>query len=493
MFTTIVEQLRKIREEKGFSREDVSSALHIRPYIIEAIEEDRLDELPSMVQAKGFIRLYSEWLGLNAQELLAQLDKNEEVVQSSQISSSDAENEDPQKKTSVSFFKVFSRKRKKVAQDNDITPIENDVPALLKNETTTTSIGEDSLEDNPESLETVEIDSDSQNLFEQIGEKLRICREKLDISVDDIEKLTHIRARYLLDMEAGNFNNIPSLVQARGLLAGYTSFLNLDNDEILGLFAEALQKRRIELLPPEPEKIKGKPDKKRVSQTDRTGIFRFITFDFLIGSVTIIGLVGFGIFSANLVISSNREKEAAPPPIAEVLLQVPTENLSSILTPTSELTQVSRNPDSIGLLPTSKPEMQFDMSDSSPTPPVPDLGEASMQVYIVPNQRVFLQVTTGKKVAFLGRTVPGNAYPFTSDERIEIVCGNAAALQIYYNQRDLGTLGLTGQPLRLIFSKDGISTPTPVQPSAPTSTQMPTLTLRPTATMIPLTVTPLIP
>jgi hypothetical protein len=116
-----------------------------------------------------------------------------------------------------------------------------------------------------------------------------------------------------------------------------------------------------------------------------------------------------------------------------------------------------------------------------------------MQVYIVPNQRVFLQVTTGKKVVFIGRTIPGNAYPFTSDERIEVVSGNAAALQIYYNQRDLGTLGLPGQPLRLVFSKDGITTPTLAITTLPTSTAMATLTLRPTSTPVPPTVTPLIP
>jgi hypothetical protein len=116
-----------------------------------------------------------------------------------------------------------------------------------------------------------------------------------------------------------------------------------------------------------------------------------------------------------------------------------------------------------------------------------------MQVYIVPNQRVFLQVITGKKTAFLGRTVPGNAYPFTSNERIEVICGNAAGVQIYYNQRDLGTLGLPGQPLRMIFSKDGIATPTSAVTAAPTNKPLATLTLQPTATRVPPTVTPLIP
>ncbi len=333
--------------------------------------------------------------------------------------------------------------------------------------------------------------STSQDLFDQIGSELHSCRQKLDISVDEIEKLTHIRARYLVDMEAGNFKDIPSLVQARGLLTGYASFLNLDVDGLLGLFAEALQKRRIELLPPVSAASKKK--KTVVSAPERTGLKRFLTMDFIIGSVTIVGLVLFGIWSASRIISSGKEENAAPPPISDVLMQNPTSETGNLATPSPESTEVMRNPESIGQVPTTDLNAAAVVEGGSPTPPVPDLGTASMQVYIVPNQRVFLQVTTGKKVAFLGRTVPGNAYPFTSDERIEVISGNAAALQIYYNQRDLGTLGLPGQTLRLIFSKDGISTPTVMATSVATSTRMPTLTLRPTATPVPPTVTPLIP
>ncbi len=485
MSTIVGEILKKNRIQKGYSLEDVSRAIHIRHYFIEAIEEGRLDELPSAVQAKGFIRLYSEWLGLSSSDLVEELDRKEIETDLSSTSDTLVQTDTRQSLFPDSLSKLFSNN--KASLNNEGKNTSDDSSAVQSDE-----IFDD--DSSSEIIEDSTIPSGSQEVFKQIGEQLRTCRQKLDISVDEIEKLTHIRARHLIDMESGNFNNIPSLVQARGLLTGYTSFLNLDGDEILGLFAEALQKRRIELLPPETEQINGiKTKKKSNFSSERSGLFRFISFDFLVGSITIIGLVGFGIFSASMVISSNREKKEAPPPIADVLLQIPTGDLNSILTPTSDFTQEARNPESIGLLPTVNPFADSTIIEGSPTPPVPDLGEASMQVYIIPNQRVFLQVTTEKKVAYIGRTIPGNAYPFTSDERIEVVSGNAAALQIYYNQRDLGTLGLSGQPLRLIFSKDGISTPTPSQPSAPISTQIPTLTLRPSATMIPPTVTPLIP
>ncbi|NMB55968.1 MAG: hypothetical protein GYA15_14840 [Leptolinea sp.] len=465
MQPTVGEQLKQARIAKKASIDDVSRAVHIRPYFIEALEENRLTEIPSMAQARGFIRLYADWLQLSTTSLLDLLDGKPEIP-----------------------IEPRSASPQMNLQDTAVKPVDGKANTQKHDENVA------SLYERPEFLPSQKSDTTSAALFRNIGNQLRSCREKLSISVEDIEKLTHIRARYLVDMEDGNFNDIPSLVQARGLLSGYAAFLNLDTDSLLGTFAEALQARRIELLPPEPE-VKSDRKKKQSAKSPapKSGLHRFLSVDFIVGSVTIIGLVLFGIWSAFQVMSSHTESLSKPPAIAEVLRQNPTSDIGEAGTTTPEPTEPARNPESIGQLPTSNPVNPLMAANESPTPPVPSLGQASMQVYIVPNQRVFLQVTTGKKVAFLGRTVPGNAYPFTSDERIEVLSGNAAALQIYYNQRDLGTLGLPGQPLRLIFNKEGVMTPTSAVTAAPTSTPLATLTLRPTATRIPPTVTPLIP
>jgi cytoskeleton protein RodZ len=476
---SVGEQLKQARLARNATIEDVSRAIHIRPYFIEVLEDDRFSEIPSLAQAKGFIRLYAGWLTLPAKSLLDLLEgKSEpeaEELTPANLSTGSEIHKDIQ---------VFDR------SDIEISPIEektdlDDLPLDQESEIEPTA--------DPLIQPVIGFQSTSQELFHQIGEQLRSCRLKLDISVEDIEKLTRIRARYLLDMEAGNFNDIPSLVQARGLLNGYAAFLNLDSDSLLGTFAEALQKRRLELLPVEPKTPSKKKKKAGVPVVEKTGIRRFLSVDFLVGSFTIVGLVIFGIWSATQVMSSRNKTVSKPPAIAEILMQNPTSDTARLNTATPEPTEIIRNPESIGQIPTNVPADTGSAANESPTPPVPSLGSASMQVYIVPNQRVFLQVTTGKKVAFLGRTVPGNAYPFTSDERIEVVSGNAAALQIYYNQRDLGTLGLPGQPLRLIFSKEGISTPTQAKTTLPTSTMLATLTLRPTATQVIPTVTPFIP
>lgn len=484
MQTSIGEQFKQARLARKASIEDVSRAIHIRSYFIEALEEGKFEEIPSQAQVKGFIRLYSDWLGLDTQILLDSLFPKPEISIPVQ-----PQNLEPEKKTKINFFNKF----KKESVVSDLTAKTEPIESHNRDSSVESSAPISEIETNDEIVDrSVKPQITSSILFQQIGSELKTCREKLNISVDEIEKLTHIRARYLLDMENGNFNDIPSMVQARGLLNGYATFLNIDSDQILSKFAEALQQRRIELLPPEPELVKEKKAKS-TPKKERTGITRFITLDFIVGSVTIIGLVIFGTWSAIKVISTHNKTVEKPPAIADVLMQNPTSESPFKGTQTIEPTLLARNPEDIGKIPTANTNLNQPQTNESPTPPVPNLGKASMQVYIITNQRVFLQVTTGRKVAFLGRTVPGNAYPFTSDERIEVVSGDAASLQIYYNQKDLGTLGLPGEPLRLIFSKDGIATPTSAVTSAPTSTPLATLTLRPSPTSVPPTITPYIP
>jgi cytoskeleton protein RodZ len=103
-------------------------------------------------------------------------------------------------------------------------------------------------------------------------------------------------------------------------------------------------------------------------------------------------------------------------------------------------------------------------------------------------------VTADDKVKFLGRTVPGNAYAFSGASRIELSTGNAAALQVFYNQTDLGVLGISGEVASLVFSADGYATPTAAFTATASPTGPATITPLPSATpQASATITPLIP
>lgn len=62
------DKFRKAREKKGISLDDVSSVTKISSRMLQAIENERFDQLPGGVFNKGFIRAYARHVGLNDEE-----------------------------------------------------------------------------------------------------------------------------------------------------------------------------------------------------------------------------------------------------------------------------------------------------------------------------------------------------------------------------------------------------------------------------------------
>jgi cytoskeletal protein RodZ len=73
-------QLRLAREAKGLSLEQVFKATRIKSAYIEALESNRIDALPGIVQARGFVRSYANYLGLNGEALASTLDTGHLIV-----------------------------------------------------------------------------------------------------------------------------------------------------------------------------------------------------------------------------------------------------------------------------------------------------------------------------------------------------------------------------------------------------------------------------
>ena len=67
----IGETLRSAREEQGKSIAEAATATRIRSSYLEALEQERFDELGGSVYAKGFLRSYASFLGLDPEPLLA--------------------------------------------------------------------------------------------------------------------------------------------------------------------------------------------------------------------------------------------------------------------------------------------------------------------------------------------------------------------------------------------------------------------------------------
>src|SRR5579859_4156079 len=79
-----------------------------------------------------------------------------------------------------------------------------------------------------------------------LGAELRAARESRDLSLEQVEKQTRIRIHYLTALEADEYTELPSAVQARGFLRNYARFLGLDADNLEARFNAVLynQSRR---------------------------------------------------------------------------------------------------------------------------------------------------------------------------------------------------------------------------------------------------------
>ncbi len=62
-------RLRQARELRQLSLQEVSEATKVRTHYLQALENDDLSAIPSAAQARGFLRIYAEYLQLDSADL----------------------------------------------------------------------------------------------------------------------------------------------------------------------------------------------------------------------------------------------------------------------------------------------------------------------------------------------------------------------------------------------------------------------------------------
>src|SRR4028118_465595 len=66
----------------------------------------------------------------------------------------------------------------------------------------------------------------------KIGLVLERARKDRGLSLEEAERATKIRKRYLIGLENDDYTVLPDAVYARGFLKTYANFLGLDGDEL---------------------------------------------------------------------------------------------------------------------------------------------------------------------------------------------------------------------------------------------------------------------
>jgi Helix-turn-helix domain len=74
-------KLRDERERRGIGIDEIEAETRIRAKFLTALEEERYDALPGPAYVRAFVRDYAEQLGLDAQELVDDLNTRPELVE----------------------------------------------------------------------------------------------------------------------------------------------------------------------------------------------------------------------------------------------------------------------------------------------------------------------------------------------------------------------------------------------------------------------------
>ncbi len=381
---TVGQKLRHAREAMGASIEEASGATRIRAYYIEALEKGDFSALPSPVQVRGFLRAYAKYLDLEAEDLFADLE----------------------------------------AHARDLA----EAPKAAKSESS------------PEQAAAA-----ANGIYQEIGQQLRARRQGLELSLEEVEQHTHIPEHYIQRMENGGFDRFPSPTQARGMLNNYANFLGMQTDAVMGLYAEALQSRRVVSEDEGPSRQIALPSLRLPAN-----VRSFLSADLILGGLIGLALIVFVVWSIGRVstLRAAAEAEATAPALVDALS--PTETPLALVTLTPQGGAVEFNL----LDPTAGPEV----TEGATTQVASNPGSVSIQLFS--NQRTYLRVVADGQVVFDGRTLPSTTYSFTANGQISLLTGNGAALRLFIGNQDQGLLGIYGEVVELVFNAQGVTTPT---------------------------------
>jgi cytoskeletal protein RodZ len=276
-----------------------------------------------------------------------------------------------------------------------------------------------------------------------IGAKLRQERISQGLSTDVISRDTRIPERFLIAIEKENFSDLPGLIFARNFVKQYALALKLDPDPLL---AELPKQDQSTVQLPDP------PARRRSLTYHRDRTVRSVA-----SSAAWIALAAGAMFAAYVHFNHTLATSAvgAPPPSETARQpQPPAGALSAPPAVTeSSADAVSSDPTQPEPLATAAAVPSTDNSIGQPASSTAADGlPASLPVNVAlaaGEEEAWIQVTADGKPAFTGTLHLNETKQISAIQQIRVLTGNAGALKIWLNGRELNPLGPLGQ-IRLV-------------------------------------------
>jgi transcriptional regulator with XRE-family HTH domain len=242
-----------------------------------------------------------------------------------------------------------------------------------------------------------------------VGEALAAAREEAGLTVEDVSRSTRIRGELVRRIEAGDYEACGGAVYARGHIRSIAAALGLDPAPFLADF----DREHGNVAPPAAREIF---EREVVAMPERSGTTRTPPKALTAAVLLIVALV-------SLCNTNNTPPD--DPGVRALTSSSPTPKPSTAVTPSARPTQ-----DAIA-------------------GQVPGSG-VFLRVKVV-NSRSYVTVRADGKTIFQGLMQFPSQKDFTAKKTIHLVIGNAAAVQLVVNGRELGSPGRPGDVVKLDF------------------------------------------
>ncbi len=260
-----------------------------------------------------------------------------------------------------------------------------------------------------------------------VGSYLRQERERRNISLESVAKVTRITLQNLEALERDDFRLLPAPVFTRGFLRTYTAYLGIDPKEVLALYEAQVD---FSLVSP---KMKIGPPPKKTRPLVKFALVLFILA-----------------LAVGILFSSFYKKTPTPPPSPPL----PVPEASSLPTPPDKTPPIED-------LPSPEKELLKTPAVSAPPPaPTPDLIEGEKKkerrhvLKIKATEVTWLSIQSDNQKEVSTLLQPQESSTWTARRQFKVTVGNAGGVEISFNGVPQGRLGDSGEVVHLLLPKE---------------------------------------
>jgi cytoskeletal protein RodZ len=251
-----------------------------------------------------------------------------------------------------------------------------------------------------------------------VGRALAQARVAAGLTVDEVSTTTRVRVPILQAIERDDFSRCGGDVYARGHIRSIARAVGVDPEPLIEQYAAAHGTEQAPLpVAPVYESERIKPEPRRPNWTAAM----------IAAIVAVVGFVGFTVFSGGDNSGTSNDAQATPTKT------------------TASPTATTPSPQGAGA-PTAQPTDTGSAIAAAPP------GKVTVKV-TAEGGTSWIQATDGTgKQLFQASLKEGESKSWTDDKKIKLVVGNAGAVQLFVNGKDLGPAGDKGQVVRLTYT-----------------------------------------